>query len=204
MYVLIKSCINSHIKDWAGFWLNIIKFYSTFPKVQAKFQSGEEKSAHATTIDSIINKIDSFPIFQSNFPFWWIFEHHSGMEGFLIDQRSKDSWEHMHKSPKDNCPWLKDNILMWTDDTFRSCCMPSCTNYPHRTSFWFPKPAPFVGLGWIRRKKLCRSLLLQQQAPCPFPFYHQLHLPLRMIRRNVRHYKSYTAVCAHCSSPLTL
>jgi len=57
---------------------------------------------------------------------------------------------------------------MRTDDTFRSRCALSCTKYLHRTSFWLPKTTPLVGLGWISRKKLYHSLLLQRQAPCPF------------------------------------
>lgn len=64
----------------------------------------------------LIQSLIKFIIFQPYFPFWWIFALHSQMECFLI--YAKDSWEHMPKSPKDNCPWPKDNILMWTDDTF--------------------------------------------------------------------------------------
>lgn len=75
MYLLIKKHINNHIKAWTGFWLNTIKFYSSFPKVQAKFQSGEEKEkkkkALATTTNSIINKIGSFPILFSFLVISW-------------------------------------------------------------------------------------------------------------------------------------
>lgn len=78
-----------------------------------------------------------------------------------------DSWDHMYKFPKDNWPWPKDNILLWNYDTFCSCWASSCTNYLQRANHWFPKLAPFVGLGWTSRKKLCHSLPLQQQAPFP-------------------------------------
>lgn len=73
-----------------------------------------------------------------------------------------------------------------------------------KPAFGSPNRPHIVGFGWISRKKLCHSLPLQQQGPLPIPFCQWLHRPLAMLRRNARHYKSCTCVCAHCSSPLIL
>lgn len=71
MYLLIKKHINNHIKAWTGFWLNTIKFYSSFPKVQAKFQSGEEKEKKKKHLpQQPIQLLIKLVLFQSYFHFW--------------------------------------------------------------------------------------------------------------------------------------
>lgn len=91
--------------------------------------------------------------------------------------------------------------------TFCSRCALSYKNY---LCYRYKEPAPgslkqphLLGLDESVGKSPA-ILFYHSNNPLPIPFCHQLHLPLRMIRRNVRHDKSYTAVCAHCSSPLAL
>lgn len=65
-----------------------------------KKKTNQQKSAITT-----INKIDSFPILFSIFDelyFSFFFELHLEIERLLIDKHAMDSWDHMHKSSKEN------------------------------------------------------------------------------------------------------
>lgn len=86
-----------------------------------------------------------------------------------------DSWDHMHKLPKDNWPWPKDNILSWNDDTFCSWwyfLLMLCAKL-HQLSTENQPLVPQIGpICWVWMNQQEKALPISSIAatsPCPFP-----------------------------------